>query len=496
MDVFSTVIISGTLILKFLGACSAYSDDAKSLKARFDWDLRALQAIRAYFDQRRTQDANGELAPDDAELLKRTADYLDDLVRKVQRSLGKIERKGLLHGAINRGIWIARQADLHEMEREVYDWTRRFDVRVLGLPPELRTLIPVTGSVKPTSIMRSNNRLRGFLKLASMDKTAQATEMRLEDSGELAAEITSLGDVSFMPLEYEDKQFIFASRPVPSAVRPRTSLFDKLDAEMGMLAAALNCLEPDADIRLLKVEKYFYHAESGQFLFAQTPPHPTLSMMTLRDAVCGDSFPEVEATLNQRLKLALKLAEAVLFLHSAGFVHKNITSLSVVALERLDPPPDTTPLAFSSIDDAYLMGFDLIRGIEARTSKEGAVREADEEPRLIWDFDLFQHPDRLQGIKSLRYTKTYDVYSLGVVLLEIGLWEPLSEAVPDLDEGDPLSWPGELKKVVSNLSPRTGERYQRLVAWCLAMDSSEIVQETEFVEQVLDPLEEMVNALS
>lgn len=42
MDVFTTVITAGGLILRFLDACSAYSDEAKSLKTRFDWDIRVL----------------------------------------------------------------------------------------------------------------------------------------------------------------------------------------------------------------------------------------------------------------------------------------------------------------------------------------------------------------------------------------------------------------------------------------------------------------------
>lgn len=55
-------------------------------------------------------------------------------------------------------------------------------------------------------------------------------------------------------------------------------------------------------------------------------------MMTLEEMVSGDSFPEVDYPLNERLKLAYKIAKAVFFLHTAGFLHKNITSSSVVAL--------------------------------------------------------------------------------------------------------------------------------------------------------------------
>lgn len=495
MDVFATVITAGGIILQFLDACSAYSDEAKSLKTRFDWDIRVLKVLNDYFAQRQALKANQQLAPEDAALLEQTASYLDGFVSKVQKTLWKIERKGWLHDSIRRAAWIARRADLKDMEKEMFEWTRRFNVRLLGLPPELRKIIPATSGgdeARPPAVVRSNNRLKEFLALALNAKQTRVKDMLLEDSDELASKITRRGDVSFQPLQYGTEQIIFASRRVPSGRVPGTSAFQSMVYEMGELAAALNCLDPAADIRLLKVEYYFYHADSNQFLFAQKPPYRTTSMMTLEEMISGDPFPKVESPLDERLKLAHKIAEAVFFLHTAGFLHKNITSSSVVALRRSHlPPGEVVP----DIDDSYLMGFDLIRGADAITTKEGAIKES-EEPRSLWDFDVFQHPERLQGESSPRYIKTYDMYSLGVVLLEVGLWEPLRKIARDLTEEDPSGWAKELSEIVPQLGPRTGERYQGLVAWCLDLKGDHIVKDAEFLQEVLDPLEDIVNALS
>ncbi|KAI1198475.1 hypothetical protein F5X97DRAFT_299258 [Nemania serpens] len=489
MDVFGTTITAGAIILDFVGACAAYSEEAASLKARFEWDMHALKAVRDYFEQRKAQNANQQLSPHDAALLERTAGYLDNLVSKVQRSLHKIQRKGLINNVINRGMWIARQADLKEMEAEVYEWTRRFDVRVLGLPQKLRASIPAGVDVEPPSVIRSNNRLRSFLDLTSPVMKKQARMKRLENSDKLAARITARGEACFLPMQEGDKQLLFASRSVSPAIIPETPVFDKLEFEMGMLAAALSCLDRDTGIRLLRVESYFYHAGLNQFVFIHVAPYPVVSIMDLEDVIKQDCFPSTDATLDGRFTLALKLAEAVFFLHTAGFVHKNITSSSVVFLERLDS-------SSFSLDGCYLMGFDLIRGVDAKTSKEGAVRNNEEKPRPIWEFDIFQHPDRLCGKESPRYTKTYDVYSLGVVLLEIGLWEPFIEIVPGVNEDDPSDWTTELLEAASMLGARTGSKFQRIVTWCLSVDGSEVVTESMFVEHVLDPLEEIANALS
>lgn len=83
----------------------------------------------------------------------------------------------------------------------------------------------------------------------------------------------------------------------------------------------------------------------------------------------------------------------------------------------------------------------------------------------MWDFDIYQHPDRLQGESAPRYISTYDVYSLGVVLLEVGLWKPLEDVADDLelDLVDRSNWPGELLKAAEGLFVMVGQRYCRLV---------------------------------
>jgi hypothetical protein len=140
MDIFQTAITTGGLILQFLDACSAYSDEAKSLRTRFDWDIRVLKVVNNYFVQKHTQKADQQLAPEDAELLERTARYLAGLVAKVENTLWKIQPKGKLHDSVNHIMWLARRANLKELEKEIFEWTRRFDVRVLGLPMELRNI--------------------------------------------------------------------------------------------------------------------------------------------------------------------------------------------------------------------------------------------------------------------------------------------------------------------------------------------------------------------
>ncbi|KIM98564.1 hypothetical protein OIDMADRAFT_56913 [Oidiodendron maius Zn] len=494
MDAFATAVTAVGLIIRLLDAYSSYSEEAKSLKIRFAWDFQTLQDFNAYIVQRRAVQANQQVDDQYAALLEQTAAYLNMFARKIQKELHKLERKGSLRDYLNRLEWATRRDYLKEVSRDMSQWATSLEVRLLSLKQELKE-IPASSTgdqVRPPALVTSHSRLEELFALPSNAKQTRVKKMLLEDSSDLASEISGR-DISTQPVQYKGDELIFASRRVPPGKIQGTSEFLNMQYQMGELAAALNCLDPAADIRLLKVEYYFYHAESNQFLFVQKSPYPLESMMTLEQVISATPF---ESTLDDRLKLANKIAEAVFFLHTAGFFHKNITSSSVVALRRFRRPPHKpTEEEVPEFDDAYLMGFDLIRGTDAITTKEGAVRDS-EEPISPWDFDIFQHPDRLQGESSLEYNRAYDIYSLGVVLLEVGFWEPLRKIATDLEQTDQSGWVRKLLEIVPKLrlDVRIGKKYQRLVTWCLNLKGGHI-EDAEFIEEVLNPLEEIIHGL-
>ncbi|KAJ9491879.1 hypothetical protein VN97_g1332 [Penicillium thymicola] len=101
-----------------------------------------------------------------------------------------------------------------------------------------------------------------------------------------------------------------------------------------------------------------------------------------------------------------------------------------------------------------------------------------------WERCLYQHPDRIGSISSEDYIMQHDIYSLGVCLLELGLWEsfvsydelttasednaPIPARAPILGTGRGLYFQkhplflaqGELRK-------RMGTRYSDVVVTCL-----------------------------
>jgi hypothetical protein len=73
---------------------------------------------------------------------------------------------------------------------------------------------------------------------------------------------------------------------------------------------------------------------------------------------------------------------------------------------------------------------------EAETYRTGDPRRA--RNRQTKDFeqtlDYYQHPDKRWN-PSIRYSRSHDIYSLGCVMLEIGLWEPL-ETLVEIEDDD------------------------------------------------------------
>ncbi|KAL4965480.1 prion-inhibition and propagation domain-containing protein [Aspergillus stella-maris] len=113
-------------------------------------------------------------------------------------------------------------------------------------------------------------------------------------------------------------------------------------------------------------------------------------------------------TLNDRFKLASVLANSILQVHSAKWLHRNLRSSDIIFLK---------PARSKNLDwlkQPYITGFSYARpdtGFELSIP----LVENDVEPD-------YSHP-RMAGN---RYCREFDAYSLGLILVEIGFWRPIS----------------------------------------------------------------------
>ncbi|PWW80918.1 hypothetical protein C7212DRAFT_289979 [Tuber magnatum] len=206
--------------------------------------------------------------------------------------------------------------------------------------------------------------------------------------------------------------------------------------------------------------------------------------------------------LEERVLLAKQIAKAVMFVHNLNFVHKNMRPETILVF----PNPGKT------LGIPFLVGFQMFRSADGYTYRAGDDS---------WSKNLYRHPSRQGNMPDIAYRMQHDIYSLGVILLEIGLWSPfvnevgepaaaLSKILPILQDRDQRKRATRIKKELTimacnYLPPRMGTKYAEIVLSCLTCldKDSDLGSESDFldddgtlvgvryIQQILSVLEEI-----
>jgi hypothetical protein len=193
--------------------------------------------------------------------------------------------------------------------------------------------------------------------------------------------------------------------------------------------------------------------------------------------------PDHNTSLSSRFSVARQLAQSVSYVHTYGFVHKNIRPDTILIFED----------ASKELAASFLLGFEKFRTAKGKTTRLGDC---------AWEKDLYRHPTR-QGLRpEADYTMQHDIYSLGICLLEIGVWESFvhfkheaipSKLLPAYIEEDEEEY--KKAKRVKNflvelakerLPSRMGDKYTEVVVNCLTCldtDNVDFGDPTEFEDE-------------
>lgn len=119
-------------------------------------------------------------------------------------------------------------------------------------------------------------------------------------------------------------------------------------------------------------------------------------------------------SLDVRIKLCKALAAAVLQVHTLQepMVHKNINPSNVLLFFESAQVPVDLPEEQS----LFLTNWQLSRAASAATNWTGVSK---------WWAAIYQHPTRQIAREEKIYTLDHDIYSLGVCMIEILLWQPM-----------------------------------------------------------------------
>ncbi|KAI4941412.1 hypothetical protein J4E86_010444 [Alternaria arbusti] len=278
----------------------------------------------------------------------------------------------------------------------------------------------------------------------------------------------------------KSQTFILDSVPSQQGIKPDIQVADvrdlarKLNGADALSFGLLRCFG------VAKVCKDRRTTTAYDFVFYI--PSSVRSPQSLRNILI-EAKPNV--SLSTRFRLALQLARSVTFVHTYKFVHKGIRPETILVFDAEK----------SEYTHSFLVGFEKFRAADGRTVMAGDA---------AWEKDLYRHPER-QGLRpESEYTMQHDIYSLGMCLLEIGMWRTLvtysstKEASPSqllpppgYTEKKEVTKAASLKETLVGIAQRElpscmGDKYTDIVVTCLRCldeDNPEFGDKTQFEDE-------------
>jgi hypothetical protein len=182
-----------------------------------------------------------------------------------------------------------------------------------------------------------------------------------------------------------------------------------------------------------------------------TTPAPYAA--TLADLLSDEIF---EPALEVKFRLACNLAMTVFDLHSKGIIHGNIAASNVVFFgQQSAGTKDEDALSKINVRQAFLTSFDLFPDYTSRQE----ASDVDSSEMFLYRSPIDPRVTNLT-VLSLE-SRSLDVYSLAMLLLEIGLWTPIRDIFPPH-----LGIPEDTTSVYKQVAARCGTKYLAAVKTC------------------------------
>ncbi|KAI9734125.1 MAG: hypothetical protein M1818_006672 [Claussenomyces sp. TS43310] len=264
-------------------------------------------------------------------------------------------------------------------------------------------------------------------------------------------------------------------------VDARVSCIHRIDDLARMVHTASN-RHPD----LHTIDCLGYTDDAASCRYGLVYQAPDTSFSTLKSLIQSKEFRSPD--LGDRFKLAHTLAVALWSFQSLDWLHKSLCSSNILFFPSAFSTSATRPTASAAtvpdISSPVFLGFD-----SSRPDQQTEMSVASRNPSSM---DLHRHPDSLDGMSRKPYCKSYDIYSLGLMLWEIGAWKAMQDYHKPHYSAGKFRDKVVLSVLVPGLSSKTGTLYREVVERCLAakedMSGSESGKLLEYVVSTLESL--------
>ena len=159
--------------------------------------------------------------------------------------------------------------------------------------------------------------------------------------------------------------------------------------------------------------------------------------------------------LEDRFRLAFRVAKHMEYMHSAAFTHENLTSDSILFVTDAHGRQQPSDL----IQTPVIGSFDLFSSpiFQAHADESGS--------------NIYRYPDSYEPADDLTSRLKRDIYGLGLILLEIGLWTPLSDLHKSKYQLNDFK--ARLEKIwIPRLAVKCGSAYMNAVQACFNFSDS------------------------
>lgn len=310
----------------------------------------------------------------------------------------------------------------------------------------------------------------------------------------LACVVDNPEDVTLLEWRYVDGAFRYADqKPIRSRIKSLAYVLSSGKSSQFGLLKCVGFYKDEEHQDQTSVERYGLlfnlPAATSQLLLHPNPTsmalEPNLAHLlprTLGEHITGTIKSNSRPTLTDRFHIATALCHTVLQIHAAGWLHKAIQSNNILLC--VTPKPNDSTSSTLDLANPFLLGFDF-----SRPDRPDALSLDLPKDRTSYDY---YHPSLwppatadVMPTNPVRFKQKYDIYALGVVLLEVGTWSLVSSISVTRDLRQPWAWRKTLLERAKVLGYLCGSVYQQVVETCL---------EGNFAEGDSTPAEEELDA--